>query len=194
MRAMNCTFRALDRLHRRTGRHLRRYALHYFSKRGNAPKSHARQHRDGQASAVEHGDRDHHRRTKSVRHTSAYVQSRQISPPHAKVQPAASNDTREGAIGSCLDMLRERCHPSWPEHGSPEKAPSVLKFSQSRSARGHRVHVLQRAAGAGMSTTDRHRTAFDAQNAKYAARALDRHDDTRSPNSPPIRPGQFFRE
>jgi hypothetical protein len=72
-------------------------------------------------------------------------------------------------------------------------APSVLKFSQSRSARGRRVHVLLRAAGAEMSTADRHRTAFDAQNAKYVARAVDRDDDTCSPNSPPIRPGQFIR-
>jgi hypothetical protein len=67
----------------------------------------------------------------------------------------------------------------------------VIESSRSGSARRHPVHVRPSTSGAEMSATYRHRTALDARNAQYVARVMDRDDNTRSLNSPRIRPGQF---
>ena len=106
-------------------------------------------------------------------------------------QPGTSRATREGAIDGCLDMPRQQCHSSRLGHGSPEDAPSVLKFGQSRSARGHLVHVLPMhqnprcllRSGTGPYLTPRM--------PGYAAWTADRNDNTHSPNSPRIRPRGF---
>ena len=82
------------------------------------------------------------------------------------VQSGTSCYTREGAIGSCLDMPRKQCHLSRPGHGSPEDAPSVLKFGQNRPASGHLVHVLPSASASEMSATERLWTASDTRNAR----------------------------
>jgi hypothetical protein len=73
--------------------------------------------------------------------------------------------TREGAIDDCLDVLRAM--PLFPARARlTGGAPSVLRFSRSRLARGHLVHVLPSASGTEMSATERAWTALDTLNAR----------------------------
>lgn len=85
---------------------------------------------------------------------------------HTGVQYGASRDSREKSL-TAVSICRASnvTHPG-PPTARREGPPSVLKFSQSRPARGHLVHVLPSTSASEMSPPERHWPAFDTQNAR----------------------------